>query len=482
MNKPAGYHAVKGPAKRLSAQVTAASRLLELPKEQIKIIVCSKGGLDLCKADVVLFPQALTMAEALPEQQAKEDTVCTNKAATSSPLMTQSPRTPSTSMVGHLRRNVQTRHLAFLVALILSASFLTLMLVWTLRKSQDDKGHVLAVGQFGTYYGTRSTVSGVAVGAFLGVPYADPRTLRFGAPVPWYRDQEVFDNTAAAPSCAQASPSLDEMNASTSEDCLHLNIWAPACGLHPCSGNRTVVVFIHGGFFQTGSNNDPHYDGRALAALGDVVVVVPNWRLGVLGFLSLARSDDVPINVGLLDQAEVLRWTARNVDAFGGNKSDLVVVGHGSGASALTYHLMLGQGLSDVAPILKVVLMSESPMTRYPVPNRGQESGHSEYSNAPVRRLCEEAEQIKSSLLSCLRKLPVEELLRRQRGDSRELPQFFPMLPVMWPTRLWKELKVSTVRFVSVTVEDAAFGRCRLLEEIYREIARRLRTIPEALF
>ncbi|KAH6920363.1 hypothetical protein HPB50_028649 [Hyalomma asiaticum] len=148
------------------------------------------------------------------------------------------------------------------------------------------------------------------------------------------------------------------MNSSTSEDCLYLNIWAPACGSRPCGGNRTVVVFIHGGFFQgkdklhesevavaiicdmtspslfrefengpflelrvraesdthivqTGSNNDPHYDGRALAALGDVVVVVPNWRLGVLGFFSLSQSDEVPINVGLLDQAESLRWTAR---------------------------------------------------------------------------------------------------------------------------------------------------------------------------
>ncbi|XP_037561212.2 cholinesterase [Dermacentor silvarum] len=316
------------------------------------------------------------------------------------------------------------------------------MLIVTLRKGQDDNGHVLAVGHFGTYYGTRSVVSGVAVGAFLGVPYADPRTLRFGAPVPWYREQEMFDNTASAPSCAQASPSLDEMNASTSEDCLYLNIWAPACGSRPCSGNRTVVVFIHGGFFQTGSNNDPQYDGRALAALGDVVVVVPNWRLGVLGFLSLTGNDDVPINAGLLDQAEVLRWTAKNVDAFGGNKSDLVVVGHGSGASALAYHLMLGQGLSDVAPILKVAFMSESPMTRYPVPNRGRESDYSEYANASVRHLCEEAEQNKSSLLTCLRRLPVEELLRRQRGDPRELPQFFPVLPVMWPTTLWKELKV----------------------------------------
>ncbi|KAH7961534.1 hypothetical protein HPB52_009908 [Rhipicephalus sanguineus] len=190
---------------------------------------------------------------------------------------------------------------------------------------------------------------------------------------------------------------------------------------------------------QTGSNNDPHYDGRALAALGDVVVVVPNWRLGVLGFFSLMQSDDVPINVGLLDQAESLRWTARNVDAFGGNKSDLVVVGHGSGASALAYHLMLGQGLSDVAPILKVILMSESPMTRYPVFKRGQESVKRERWNTSVQLLCKDAEP---SLLSCLRGLPVEELLRRQRAAPLELPQFFPMLSVMWPVHLWKALKI----------------------------------------
>ncbi|KAL3220988.1 hypothetical protein MRX96_050294 [Rhipicephalus microplus] len=113
-----------------------------------------------------------------------------------------------------------------------------------------EDSNVTAVGRFGKYYGTVSMVHGVAVGTFLGVPYADPRTLRFGAPVPWYLEQEQFDTRSPAPSCAQASPRLDEMNASTSEDCLHLNIWAPACGSRPCSGNRTVVVFIHGGFFQ----------------------------------------------------------------------------------------------------------------------------------------------------------------------------------------------------------------------------------------
>ncbi|XP_049513857.1 cholinesterase-like [Dermacentor silvarum] len=352
------------------------------------------------------------------------------------------------------RRDVQTRDLALVVALILGASFLALMLVVTFRKGQDDKGQVLAVGRFGAYCGTSSVVSGVAVGAFLGVPYADPRTLRFGAPVPWHREQEMFDNTAPAPSCAQTLPSLDEMNASTSEDCLHVNIWAPACGSRPCSGNRTVVVFIHGGFFQdpvshvleqlvahcvprleyrevakTGSNNDLHYDGRALAALGDVVVVVPTGGWACWDSFACRGVTTCPSTPACWTRRRYCAGRRETWTAFGGNKSDLVVVGHGSGASALAYHLMLGQGLSNVAPILKVVFMSESPMTRYPVPNRGEESAQNEYPNASVRLLCEEADQNKSSLLSCLRQLPVAEMLRRQRSDPREGPSSFLSSP-----------------------------------------------------
>ncbi|XP_070388418.1 uncharacterized protein [Dermacentor albipictus] len=79
VNKTAGYRTAKGPAKSLLSQVTAASRLPKLPKEQIKVIVRPKGGLDVSKADVVLLAQALAMAAALPEHQTKEDTVCPNK-------------------------------------------------------------------------------------------------------------------------------------------------------------------------------------------------------------------------------------------------------------------------------------------------------------------------------------------------------------------------------------------------------------------
>lgn len=78
-NMPAGSRTASSPAKRFMKQVTAASRLPKLPKDQIKIIVRPKGGLDVSKADIILLAQALAMAAALTEQQTAEDTVCPNK-------------------------------------------------------------------------------------------------------------------------------------------------------------------------------------------------------------------------------------------------------------------------------------------------------------------------------------------------------------------------------------------------------------------
>lgn len=60
-------------------KVVAASRLPRLPKDQIKVIVRPRGGLDVSKADLVLLARALTMAAALTDQEASEDTICPNK-------------------------------------------------------------------------------------------------------------------------------------------------------------------------------------------------------------------------------------------------------------------------------------------------------------------------------------------------------------------------------------------------------------------
>ncbi|GBM49093.1 Acetylcholinesterase [Araneus ventricosus] len=80
-----------------------------------------------------------------------------------------------------------------------------------------------------------------------------------------------------------------------SEDCLYLNIWVPN-DASP-QNKKQVFFFIHGGGFFTGSIRQPIYDGRALAGLGDVIVVTTNYRLGTLGFWS-NNGIDAPGNVG----------------------------------------------------------------------------------------------------------------------------------------------------------------------------------------
>ena len=66
-----------------------------------------------------------------------------------------------------------------------------------------------------------------------------------------------------------------------------------------------VMVWIYGGSFQDGSER--LYDGSALAGLHDVVVVIPNYRLNVFGFLSLGKETVCPGNVGLWDQNMALQ-------------------------------------------------------------------------------------------------------------------------------------------------------------------------------
>lgn len=103
-----------------------------------------------------------------------------------------------------------------------------------------------------------------------------------------------------------------------------------------------------------------------LSSLGDVVVVVPNYRLGVLGFL-YDGTDEAPGNAGLYDQLLALEWTRQHIDSFGGNGSNIVLMGHGSGATSIGYYLfsMASNKSSWTGPVLsRAILMSDSPFTR----------------------------------------------------------------------------------------------------------------------
>ena len=139
-----------------------------------------------------------------------------------------------------------------------------------------------------------------SVDVFRGVPFAAPPVgdLRFSGPMaasPWAGEREAV---AFGPVSFQPMDPLAVMFPSTecnfyhpgaeqSEDCLYLNVWAPA---ERQAQLRPVLIWIHGGAYVCGSGSGLWTDGTRLAAEQDVVVVTLNYRLGALG--GLAVDDD----------------------------------------------------------------------------------------------------------------------------------------------------------------------------------------------
>lgn len=178
------------------------------------------------------------------------------------------------------------------------------------------------------------------VKVWKGIRYAAPPLgdLRFRTPEPPERWTEVADATTFGPACPQpAIPNMPlDLGASQSEDCWSLNIWAPA-DTEPGDG-KPVMVWLHGGAYILGSGSQPLYNGRRLAASGDVVVVTVNYRLGALGFLDLLSFNTsrrrFDSNIGLRDVLAVLRWVADNIAVFGGDPEKVTLFGESARESS----------------------------------------------------------------------------------------------------------------------------------------------------
>ena len=181
---------------------------------------------------------------------------------------------------------------------------------------------------------------------FLGVPFAAPPVgdLRFQPPAPvapWDGVRPALAHGARSwQESAGVTAMLGDDASGTDEDCLYLNVFTPACD----DARRPVMVWIHGGGFVNGSGSTPWYDGSALAARGDVVVVTINYRLGALGFLWLGDLDprlrSSGVN-GLLDQAAALQWVHDNIAAFGGDPESVTIFGESAGAMSVSTLLAL---------------------------------------------------------------------------------------------------------------------------------------------
>jgi carboxylesterase type B len=85
-----------------------------------------------------------------------------------------------------------------------------------------------------------------------------------------------------------------------------------------------------------------------MAQEGNIIVVVPQYRLGVLGYLppSSAPSSKDP-NLGVGDVVLALRWLRNSARDFGGDGGKVVVGGQSSGAHlirGMLSHLKMGSG------------------------------------------------------------------------------------------------------------------------------------------
>jgi para-nitrobenzyl esterase len=202
------------------------------------------------------------------------------------------------------------------------------------------------------------------------------------------------------------------------EDCLNLNVYTPS-GATPGSA-LPVMVYLHGGGDEGGDNR------QQVAALVErgVVVVVPNYRLGVFGFMGhpLLTTEGGGLtspNYGLYDQVEALRWVRDNATVFGGDPGNVTLLGVSAGAQNTMSQLAnpLARGLFHKA------IVASGYISRKRLPDVEL------WGQAIARRLgCEGA----ADVLACLRSRSYEELTDAYFGacDPTPLPscEFVPAI------------------------------------------------------
>ncbi|XP_065216350.1 carboxylic ester hydrolase-like [Planococcus citri] len=206
---------------------------------------------------------------------------------------------------------------------LITAVLLTISLVESLIVTTEQ----------GIVNGTYSTSRrGKIFNAFYGIPYAQPPVgkLRFKPPKyakPW---TGVLDSSITPTGSLRIPFNTSQVEGD--EDCLKLNVYTP---LNARKGdNLAVMVFLVGGTFHLSSNMDP---GPQYIMDQNVVLVIPNYRLGALGLLTTGDAV-ISGNYQLKDQTMALKWIQQNIRNFGGDPNNVTLHGHSSGSTCAHLH------------------------------------------------------------------------------------------------------------------------------------------------
>src|SRR5262245_31209595 len=190
--------------------------------------------------------------------------------------------------------------------------------------------------------------------SFLGVRYAEAE--RFGMPKavqPWsgIKNAQVWGPVCPAPE--QATVSADELVFPhryfiANEHCQYLNVWTQNL---TTATKKPAMVWMHGGGFTNGSSMESYaYDGRSLSEFGDVVVVSMNHRLNILGTLDLSAYGPQYASsryTGTADLVMALQWVQENIEAFGGDRNNVMIFGQSGGGGKVVrmMHMPAAKGL-----------------------------------------------------------------------------------------------------------------------------------------
>jgi para-nitrobenzyl esterase len=256
---------------------------------------------------------------------------------------------------------------------------------------------------------------------FRGIPFAAPPigNLRWRPPAPplaWsgIRDASMFGN---------ACPQMDGNEVVGNEDCLVLNIFVAAT---PLAAKQPVIVFFHGGGNVGGTTQRNTYDTPPLAD-HDVIVVTAEYRVGLLGFFAnplLTAEDGLSSgNYNLLDQIAALKWVKKNIAAFGGDPTHVMMYGQSAGSADVQALLVspLAQGLFSAAATDSGLLLHGNVLTLAAVEALDQPF---------VSSLgCDSA----TDVLACLRAVPAEAIVSNQAPYSNNTlviePRVMPVDP-----------------------------------------------------